>query len=341
MPDLGKVPFVLCRLSALLLCLLVAPPALTQSEGDVMQIYQRTEKQVEKLHQTVPVAIKQAVAATVAINEFRSSKTREDIKAAVEKGLEALWRNERSLENLSLVLHELGESMPGLGQIAESAEGAARLESLKNLVAVSQEQLSVLASDTNTHELFRAQLNMVQGAVRAQQQEDLRKKADEHRDQAKNAKTDLEETGKILLSLSAEVEIFKMQNDLNRELLVSQAMHKMPTNEARESLERVMGQFGTAKELGVRVATLGSSLGEATAEMIESLWDAGATGLPDFSQADIEAYYEWEERPVEISCEECTDGLDNDLNGKTDAEQSKMCEVFVRRDPTCTMSNRY
>ena len=344
MPDLGKVSFVQRHLTALLLCLLVAPPTLAQSEGDVMQIYQRAEQQVEKLNQMVPAAEKQMVAVNVAISQFRNAETREEITAAMQKSLAAFQRNERSLENLSRALQEVGESMRGLGPIAESAEGAAQLESVENALAVADEQLSVLASaggNLPSAGATQQQLNLVRGTLQSQRQEALRKQADEHRDRANNAKTNLERTGEILSRLSAQVDVIKINNDVNRELVVALALRNMPANEAKESLERIMGQFQTPVDMGKRVDTLLTGMEEATAELIDSLWSAGATGLPDFSEADIEAYFEWEERLVERSCEECTDGLDNDLDGKTDAEQSRMCKNFVQRDPTCTMSNRY
>ena len=243
MPDLGKVPFIQRHLAALLLCLLVAPPTLAQSEGDVMQIYQRAEQQVEKLNQMVPAAEKQMVAVNVAIGELRSAETKDEVTAALLKCLDAIERNEMELENLSLVLGMVGESMRWLELIAESAEGAARLESLKNLVAIYDEQLSVLRRESSRGtvpeelEELSQQMNMVELDLRSES-EDLRKQADEHRDRANNAKTNLERTGEILSRLSAQVDVIKKNNDLNRELVVALALRNMPADEARESLER-------------------------------------------------------------------------------------------------------
>ena len=42
-------------------------------------------------------------------------------------------------------------------------------------------------------------------------------------------------------------------------------------------------------------------------------------------------------RPEEMTCEQCTDGLDNNLNGLTDEEQAS-CKVWVQWDPTCSLS---
>ena len=334
-------PFASFHAAALLACASIGLPVLGQNTGDVMQVYERAERQVEKLNQIVPVAEKAMVATAVAVKDFAAATTPAAVEGATQKALTSFRTNERSLENLSRLLQDLSDSFRGLTDIGDSNAGAEQLESLQQSLVNADTELSKLAEagvGQQWADLPRQQISLIQSALQAEHQESLLRQAEQHRANAEGP-ANLQRIGEILSRLSVMVDVVKIKNDVNRTLLLAMALRNAPNAERRESLERIIGNFDTPVEMGKRVDSLLAQMNEATADLISGLFEMGGAGFPDFSQEDIDSFLAWENRPREESCEQCTDGLDNDHNGLTDAEQSASCKLFVQRDPTCTLSN--
>ena len=336
-----NVPSVLSRAAALLACLAFGAPAVGQDVGDVMQVYERAERQVEKLNQIVPVTEKQTVAVTIAIKNFGAAKTPDAVEAATRKALEAFRTNERSLENLSRVLQDVADSFQGLTAIEGSNAGSEQMEALQQSLVNAETELSKLAEGGiggQWSQLPQQQINIIQSVIQSEQLADLQDQAAQHRNDS-GGPANLQRAGEILSQLSVMVDVVKIKNDVNRTLLLAMALRNVPNAERRESLERIIGNFDTPEKVGKRVESLLASMNEATSELIDGLFEMGGAGFPDFSQQDIDDYLVWENRPREETCEQCTDGLDNDHDGLTDAEEGASCRLFVQRDPTCALSN--
>ena len=339
-----NVPSALFRTAVVLACFAFGAPALGQDVGDVMQVYERAENQVKTLNTLVPVTEKQMVAVTIAIKNFGAAKTPDAVVGTMQQALDAFRANERSLENLSLVLQDLAGSFRGLRPLEESKAGAEQIKSLRRSIANADVEFSKLAEagfrEEDWLQATRQQVNVARSALESEEQAKLLRQAEQHRNNAEGL-SNLQAAGEVLSRLSMMVDVAKITNHINRELVKRSAVSQAKDSELRERLERIFGAFKTPVEVGNHVESLVDSANEAMANIVQHMFETGGAGFPDFSQQDIDDYLAWEERPREVTCEQCTDGLDNDLNGLTDAEQSASCKLFVLRDASCTQSNAF
>ena len=330
------------RAAALIACAALGLPALGQDSGDVMQVYERAERQVEKLKEIVPVAEEAMWATAVAVKDFSAATTPAAVEGATQEALTSFRTNERSLENLSRLLRDLSVSFQGLTNINDSKAGAEQLRSLQQSLVNADTKLSKLAEggvDSQWMILPSQQIRLIKSTLQSEQQAHLLRKAEQHRANAEGS-ANLQRIGEILSRLSVMVDVVKIKNDVNRELLLAMALRNVPKTERRESLERIIGNFGSLEDMGNRTDSLLEQMADATANLVSALFDKnGGAGFPEFSQEDIDRFLDVQKRPREESCKQCTDGLDNDHNGLTDAEQSASCKMFVQLDPTCTLSN--
>ena len=183
-PSRHRMPRIRGRLlgTAVLLALATST-GLAQDEGDVMQIFQRTERQVKQLNQTTSMLQNQMLATKSAIDRFSAAGTPAQIDAAMRQCFDAFGKTERALENLSRVLRELSDSFRGFNNIQESDAGAAQLESLREGMQNAVNSLSSFAAAGGAEgELARASIQEM-GLIQAQleRQNALREQADVHK----------------------------------------------------------------------------------------------------------------------------------------------------------------
>ena len=324
----------------LLVALLVPASVFAQDQGDVMQIFRQAEKQVRKLNKSRSLTQHQALATKRAIEDFSKATSAEGVEQATEQCLTEFRKSEKALENLSLILRGLSDSLEGLKSLKDSVEGERQLGELSNSINNVNQALSPLTKSDGIQveaQFARAttqQMNLVQNEMKNRRQQ-----AAEHQKKADQSRSNLERLSAILARSSVLVDLVKLKNGFNRELVGAIAMHKAPTHEKREALENLMGEFGTPSNMVDQINDLADSMTEATATLIMDMFKMGTGVFPDFSDEDVDAAVAAMNRVREDTCEECTDGMDNDLDGKIDALQSETCRLFVEHDPDCATSN--
>ena len=153
--------------------------------------------------------------------------------------------------------------------------------------------------------------------------------------------TNLDKLSEILARLSVTADIVEIKNNVNREVVFTMALNNAPNVERKDALTRIIGEFGTPSDVVDRITALSEAMTDQTATIIRSLYQGGAGFLaPDaFTAEAIDTALNELNRAQEVSCEQCTDGIDNDLDGRIDAEQGTSCKNFVDFDPYCTVSN--
>ena len=338
----AAAPFGLRFASLFAALALAAPAGLAQDEGDVMQTFQRAERQVKRLAETSSLARDQTVATKDAVAQFTAADSPAAVEATTRRALAEFRKMENALENLGAILKDLSGSFSGLDSIAESAEGARQLESLTGMIDNADTVFSELASSEGIEgslaHLSEQQLNLIRGRIESEKQERLQAEADRLRDRADRSPSNVERLSEVLARLSVLVELVEVKNAVNRELVLAMALRNAPNVEKKAALTRIIGDFGAPDEMVARVGDLADAMTETTAELITGLF-AGGAGFPDFSPEEIDAALNMLNRAQERTCEQCTDGIDNDLDGAIDAAEGAGCRLFVEMDPTCEAAN--
>ena len=321
---------------------LAAPAGLAQDGGDIMQVFERAERQVKRLNETSSLARDQMIATQNAIAEFTGADGPAAIEAATQRALAEFRRTENALENLSALLGDLSESFSGLEAVANSTEGARQVESLNVALDNADQVFSRLAEaegiEGSMAELSEQQLSLVRSQLKSEEQKRLRAKADGHRAAAERGASNVRRLGEVLARLSVLVRLVEVKNSVNRELLLAMALRNAPNLERKAALEKIIGDFGAPDEMVERIDGLANAMTEATSALIRGLFARGA-GFPDFSPEEVDTALNMLNRAREATCEQCTDGIDNDLDGLTDAEEGAGCRLFAEFDPTCTKAN--
>lgn len=330
------------RIAGLFLALaLTAPAALAQDEGDVMQIFERAERQVKQLNDTSSLAQRQMAATRRAVDDFAaaSAGSASDVEAATRQALAEFRKTENALENLSRVLGDLSESLGGLDSIRDSLEGARQIDALDAAIGNADRVFSALAEGEGA-EAMQARLSQQQfNLVRSQLERQDEKRAEAARMRAgEGGGSNIERLAQVLARLSVMAEIAEIRNSVNRDLMLALAMRAAPDAEKRERLTAIVGDFGVPADMVGKVEALADAMTEATATLIEGLFRDGG-GFPDFTEAEVADALGMLNRAREMTCEECTDGIDNDLDGLVDAEQGGSCRMFTELDPHCEMAN--
>ena len=80
-----------------------------------------------------------------------------------------------------------------------------------------------------------------------------------------------------------------------------------------------------------RIEDLSAAMTEATVSLIGDLV-AGGAGFPDFTQEEVDTALNMLNRAREATCEQCTDGIDNDLDGLVDAAEGPTCLLWIETD---------
>ena len=337
-------PFSTARLAFLVLAVSapVAPAGLAQDEGEVMRIFERAERQVRRLNETSSLASAQMVATRDAVTRFTAAGSPAEIEAATERALAEFRKNENALENLTGLLRDLSESFSGLGAIADSNEGARQLEALGAAVDNADAVFSRLAEGGGLEgaeaQLSGQQLNLVRARLESDRRERLRAEADRHRAAAESSPSNVERLGEVLARLSVLAELVEVRNSVNRELVLALALRNAPNLEKKEALTGIIGDFGAPDEMVARIEELSTAMTEATVSLIGGLV-AGGAGFPDFTEEEVNTALNMLNRPREVTCEQCTDGIDNDLDGLIDAAEGPGCRLFIDMDPTCAAAN--
>lgn len=337
------IPFAPRRLVGLCaLCALAAPGALSQDRGDVMQIYERARQQVEQLNETASLARNQMAATKQAVAEFTAADSPHAVEAATQRSLAEFRKTDTALENLGRLLGDLSESFGGLGDVANSEEGARQIETLTVAIDNADRVFSRLADsggmEGSLARLSEQQLNLLANHLKSQEVEQLRREAATHAEGAASAPSNLGRLSELLTRLSVMVRIVEINNEVNRELILAMALRNAPSLEKQEALKGIIGDFGAPDEMVQRVDELAGSLADVTADLIGGFFITGAA-FPDFSEEEVSMAIGRLNRVREETCEQCTDGFDNDLDGTFDAEESATCRMFVQHDPHCVASN--
>ena len=337
-------PFAVARLALLLLVVSapVAPAGLAQDEGDVMRIFERAERQVRRLNETSSLARDQMVATKDAVARFTAADSPAAIEAATERALAEFRKTENALENLTGILRGLSESFSGLDTVADSVEGARQLEALGAAVDNADAVFSRLAESGGLEgaeaALSGQQLNLVRARLESDRRERLRAEADRRRANAERSVTNVERLGEVLARLSVLAELVEVRNSVNRELVLALALRNAPNLEKKAALTTIIGKFGAPDEMVARIEDLSTAMTEATVSLIGGLV-AGGAGFPDFTPEEVDTALNMLNRARELTCEQCTDGIDNDLDGLIDGAEGPSCQLFIDIDPTCAAAN--
>lgn len=333
---------VACLMLFLAASALAAPAGLAQDRGDVMRIFERAERQVKRLNDTSSLARDQMVATKDAVARFTAADSPAAIEAATGRALAEFRKTENALENLTSILRDLSQSFAGLDAVAESVEGAQQLDALGVALDNADAVFSRLAEggglESAEAALSEQQLNLVRARLETDRRERLRAEAARRRANAERSPSNVERLGEVLARLSVLAELVEIKNSVNRELVLALALRNAPNLEKKEALTAIIGEFGAPDEMVARIEDLSSAMTEATVSLIGDLV-AGGAGFPDFSPEEVDTALNMLNRARELTCEQCTDGIDNDLDGLIDADEGPGCRLFVDMDPTCEAAN--